>query len=291
MMILAFPDSLPQAQALAEALHLPCSPIEVHAFPDSESLLRLPNTLPERVVLFRGLERPNAKLVELLLAAQTARRLGVRELILVAPYLCYMRQDAEFLPGQAISQTIVGHFLAGLCNVLITVDPHLHRVTELQAAVPAQRAIVLSAAPLIGRFISSQCMQPLLVGPDVESAQWVRQAADAIGADHVVASKVREGDSRVCIQLPEFDYRDRNVVLVDDMVSTGHTLMGAAALLHERGAAQVDAACTHALFDAPAQHALERAGIAHVWSTDSIPHPSNRIALAELFAAAIRDLG
>ncbi|MCW8874895.1 MAG: ribose-phosphate diphosphokinase [Gammaproteobacteria bacterium] len=288
MLILAFPDALPQAQDLARALQLPCVAIEVHAFPDQESLLRLPEAIPERVILFRGLDRPNQKLIELLLAAETARHLGAREIILIAPYLCYMRQDKEFMPGQAVSQAIIGRFLAKLCDTLITVDPHLHRVTDLRTAVPTQRAISLGAAPLIGRFIAGQCDQPLLVGPDAESEQWVRQAADAIGADHIVASKVREGDTRVHIELPDFDYQGRNVVLVDDMVSTGHTLMSAASLLHERGAARVDAACTHALFGTATQRALEQAGIARIWSTDSIPHPSNRIALAEILAQTVR---
>ena len=290
MLILAFPETLPQAQALARSLQLPCAAIEARAFPDRESLLRLPVEIPERVILFRSLDDPNGKLVELLLAAETARRLGAREIILIAPYLSYMRQDMEFVPGQAISQTIIGRFLASLCDTLITVDPHLHRVTDLCTAVPTRRAITLGAAPSIGRFIAGQCERPLLVGPDAESEQWVRQAADAIGADHLVARKVREGDTRVHIQLPDFEYQGRNVVLVDDMVSTGHTLMGAATLLHARGAARVDAACTHALFGTDTQRALEQAGIARIWSTDSILHPSNRIALTEIFAQAVRTL-
>ena len=289
MLILAFPETLPQAQALAQALQCPCAGIEVHAFPDQESLLRLPEAVPEQVILFRSLDRPNHKLVELLLAAETARRLGAREVTLVAPYLCYMRQDQAFRPGQAISQAIIGRFLAGLCDTLITVDPHLHRVHELHAAVPARRAIALSAAPLIGRFLAERCERPLLLGPDAESEQWVRQAAEAIGADYVVASKLREGDTQVRIQLPDQDYQGRHLVLVDDMASTGHTLMGAAAQLLARGAARVDAACTHALFDADTGQALRQAGIGAVWSCDSIPHPSNHIALAGLLATAVRN--
>lgn len=289
MQVLAFPDSLPQAQALAQALGMPCAAIEVHGFPDQESLLRLPADLPEQVILFRSLDQPNAKLVELLLAARTARRLGVREIILVAPYLCYMRQDMEFLPGQAISQTVIGEFLAGLCDVLITVDPHLHRVHELRAAVPARVALALSAAPLIGAFLAGQCTQPLLLGPDAESEQWVREAARVIGAEYQVASKVREGDTRVRIQLPDCHYGGRHLVLVDDMISTGHTLMQCAAALRERGAARIDAACTHALFGEDTLRALQQAGIDQVWSTDSIRHSTNRIGLAGLLAGAVRE--
>ena len=100
-------------------------------------------------MILRTLNNPNEKLVELLLAAQTARTLGASHLTLVAPYLAYMRQDIAFQPGEAVSQRIVGRFLAGLFDAVITVDPHLHRVATLQEAVPVTQAVVLSGAPLL----------------------------------------------------------------------------------------------------------------------------------------------
>jgi len=127
-MLLGFADYRPQAESLANALGLPYREVEVHRFPDTECKLRLPSGLPERVVICRSLDRPDTKLVELLLTSATARELGARELTLVAPYLCYMRQDTAFQPGEAISQRIIGRFLAELFDSLITVDPHLHRV-------------------------------------------------------------------------------------------------------------------------------------------------------------------
>lgn len=288
MRILAFEESLPQARTLAAALDMPCDTVEVHTFPDGESLVRLPESLPERIILFRGLDHPNAKLIELLLAARTARRLGVKRILLVAPYLCYMRQDIEFLPGQAVSQPIIGQYLAELCDVLITVDPHLHRITHLREAVPLEQAVSLSAAPLIGRFVCAQRERPLLVGPDEESEQWVREAAKPGGCDYVVARKRRDSDTEVSVTLPEYDYRGRHAVLVDDMVSTGHTLMRTAEQLLARGAASVDAAFTHALCDEDSVRRLHDSGIGACWSTDSIAHPSNRIPLAELLADAVR---
>ncbi len=290
MTVLAFPESGPQARALAQQLDLTCQDIQVHVFPDRESLLHLPASLPEQVILVRSLDDPNAKLIELMLAAQTARRLGVQRIVLVAPYLCYMRQDMEFTPGQAVSQPIIGRFLAQHCDALVTVDPHLHRVSRLQEAVPVRQAIALSAAPLIGHFIAGQCQQPLLVGPDEESLQWVRQAAQQIGCDYVVAHKIREGDTRVRVQLPEYAYAGRHAVLLDDMVSTGHTLMRTAERLRERGVTRIDAACTHALFDADTERQLHEAGIERLWSSDSIAHPSNRIPLQELLAEALKQL-
>ena len=145
--LLYFDDEQGAALGLAQAAGLVPAPVQRHRFPDGEIRLRLPDALPERVVLLRTLDHPNEKLVDLLLAARTARLLGARHLTLVAPYLAYMRQDIAFVPGEAISQRIVGRFLAELFDAVVTVDPHLHRVATLQEAVPVGQAVVLSGAP------------------------------------------------------------------------------------------------------------------------------------------------
>lgn len=150
--LLHFDDEAASAARLAAATGLEARCIERHRFPDGEIKVRLPlerAPLPQQVVLLRSLAQPNEKLVELLLAAQTARSLGVRALTLVAPYLAYMRQDIAFTPGEAVSQRIVGGFLAGLFDAVLTVDPHLHRVHTLAEAIPLpeERALALSAAP------------------------------------------------------------------------------------------------------------------------------------------------
>ncbi|MCB2044251.1 MAG: ribose-phosphate pyrophosphokinase-like domain-containing protein, partial [Rhodoferax sp.] len=131
-MLLYFDDQEAAATRLAHAAGLPASRIERHRFPDGELKLRLPAALPPHTVLYRSLDQPNEKLVELLLAARTARTLGATQLTLVAPYLPYMRQDIAFSPGEAVSQRIVGPFLASLVDAVITVDPHLHRVATLE---------------------------------------------------------------------------------------------------------------------------------------------------------------
>ena len=290
--LLCFDDELDSATRLAQAAQVPLLTIARHHFPDGELKLQLPAILPERVVLFRSLNQPNDKLVELLLSAQTARTLGARHLTLVAPYLAYMRQDIAFHPGEAISQRIVGQFLATLFDAVITVDPHLHRVATLHEAIPVSppNAIVLSGAPLLSDLIAAHRQAPLLVGPDEESAQWVALAARRHGLDHAVCRKVRSGDRAVQVALPDAEVAGRQVVLLDDMASTGHTVAQATRLLLAAGATSVDVAVTHALFAGDALQVMQRAGVGDIWSTDCIAHPSNAVSMAPAIAQALKDL-
>lgn len=284
-LLLHFEDEADSAARIATAASLATACISRHHFPDGELKLRLPPALPVHVVLLRSLAQPNEKLIELLLAAQTARALGATQITLVAPYLAYMRQDIAFQPGEAVSQRIVGRFLAGLVDAVITVDPHLHRIARLEEAIPVPRTVVLSGAPLLSDLIAQRRPDALLVGPDEESLQWVAQAAARHGFDHAVCRKVRHGDRHVEIALPDAPVRGRAVVLLDDVASSGHTLAQAARGLLAAGAASVDVAVTHALFAGDAGQLLWRAGIRQVWSTDCITHPSNAVSMAPAIAA------
>ena len=287
--LLYFEDETAAAMRLAEAAGLMPHRVARHRFPDGETQLTLPAHLPPRVVLLRSLHQPGDKLTELLLAAPTARQLGARHLCLVAPYLAYMRQDMAFAPGQAVSQRIVGAWLATLFDAVITVDPHLHRVATLAEAVPARQAITLSAAPLLGDWIAQHRPGAFLLGPDNESAQWVTRAAAAHGLQHAVCQKERHGDHAVSIALPACDLRGQTVVLLDDVASSGHTLATAAALALAAGAASVDVAVTHALLAGDALQRIHQAGVGEFWSTDSVAHPSNVVGLSGLLAGAIKE--
>ncbi|MGM0595350.1 MAG: ribose-phosphate diphosphokinase, partial [Pseudomonadota bacterium] len=217
MQLWSFNDYQTPARALAERLGLPLGLIQCHRFPDGESKVTLPAKAEEEVIICRSLDQPNDKLIELLLAATTAREQGAKHLTLVAPYLCYMRQDIAFQPGEAVSQRIIGQFLAGLFDRVLTVDPHLHRIDRLEQAIPHRDARALSAAAPMRRHLAEHTHAPLLIGPDSESLQWVRAIAEPVGLDYAVANKERRGDREVTITLPERDYRHHEVILVDDM--------------------------------------------------------------------------
>jgi ribose-phosphate pyrophosphokinase len=289
-MILSFEHDEALAGRLAAELAWPLALVQRHVFPDGETRLRLPPCLPAHVVLLCGLQQPNAKLTELLLAAAGARELGVQRLTLVSPYLAYMRQDMAFTPGEVVSQRHLGHLLATCFDAVVTVDPHLHRIRTLDEVLPGRRGITLSAASLLGGHAAARVPGALLLAPDEEAGQWVRQAAAAHGLDHAVCHKQRHGDHDVDVALPDASVAGRAVVLLDDVASTGRTLVAAATGALAQGAASVDVAVTHGLFIGDAMLQITRAGVRHVWSSDCVPHESNVVSVAPLLAAALRAL-
>lgn len=293
-LLLYFADEQAAAERLAQASGIPAACIESHRFPDDELRLRLPldahGALPGKLAIYRSLDRPNDKLVELLLTARQARELGARHVTLVAPYLAYMRQDTAFHPGEIVSQKVIGRFLADLFDAVITVDPHLHRIATLDEAIPLDHAISLSGAPMLAQLIAQHHDKPLLIGPDAESAQWIQAAAQAFHFDYGVCTKERHGDKDVEITLPQVDVSNRAVVLLDDVASSGRTIAAASQLLLNAGARSVDVAVTHALFAGDALDVIKAAGVGHVWSTDCIAHESNAIAMAPMLAQALSPL-
>lgn len=289
-MIICFSEGETPARAIAESLSIDYATIATKKFPDGESLVRLPLPLKKNLIIYRSLDRPNDKIIELIMACDAARAKGVEHICLVTPYLAYMRQDIENQPGEAISQTIIGKLLSNYIDEIITVDPHLHRVTSLNQNYHLHTAIALSATQQIGEYIAEHYKGAIILGPDAESEQWVSAAAEIAETDFVVANKVRHGDREVHITLPQRDYKGKDIVLVDDIISTGGTFISIAKLLKQQGAEIKACIVTHCLCSELDEQKVLEAGIPSIISTDSVPHHSNRIALTELLADSIRQI-
>ena len=144
------------------------------------------------------LDRPNEKMLPVLFAAATARELGATNVGLVAPYLPYMRQDRRFKPGEAVTSREVARLLSDAVDWMVTIDPHLHRYGSL-AEIYRIPTRAVHAAPLISQWIKTNASNPLIIGPDSESQQWVSAVAKAAGAPYAVLRKVRRGDRDVDI--------------------------------------------------------------------------------------------
>ena len=285
MEVHCFEDSAPMGRKLARALGAPLRSVSIHAFPDGESLVRVRPAAPRHAVLVRLLHAPNAKLFEVLLAADALRRAGCRRVTLVAPYLPYLRQDAVFQPGEPISQRVLGACLGSAFDRVLTVEPHLHRISRLAEAFPCD-ARSISAAPLLARWCRSQRRRALVVGPDAESRPWVRAVAESAGLPWLVCRKERLSDRRVRVHAPPLP-PERRAILVDDVASSGVTLAAAARALRRGGIERVEALVVHAIFAPGALRRIRAARIERVLSCDSVPHETNRIAMAPLIAAAL----
>ncbi|MDA9432202.1 ribose-phosphate diphosphokinase [Bradyrhizobium sp. CCBAU 51627] len=283
------PSAAGAARRLAARLELGCDEIAVHRFPDGELRVTVA-AAADTTILHAPLDQPNDKLIALLFAAEALRRGGAKRLVLVAPYLCYMRQDIAFRPGEAISQRAMGTLLTRLVDRIVTVDAHLHRTHDIKSVFPGIEAENLSAMPAIADALAAGGVDPatVVIGPDAESEPWVKDLAARLGLRHTIARKSRHGDRSV-----DIDFADpallsgRPALMVDDIVSSGSTLMVAARALRAIGATAVDAVVTHALFPAAMVAAFTDAGIRSIRSTDSVPHPTNAITLEETLAAAL----
>jgi len=261
----------------------------VRHFPDGEVYLRLDTPVEGReVVIVCGLERPADRLLPLLFLAGTAKDLGARRVGLVAPYLSFMRQDSRFHPGEGLTSVYFARLLSGTIDWLVTVDPHLHRWASLDAiyTIPTQ---VVQAAPSIAAWIRDHVPEPVLIGPDAESEQWVGAVAALVDAPFLVLEKTRRGDRDVSVTAPDLArHRDRTPVLVDDIISTGRTMIETLDHLRARATRAPICIGIHAVFSDRAFDDLLAAGAARVVTCDTIAHPSNRIPTTPLLAPAVR---
>jgi len=281
------PGNEPMARGLAEICGGDVATLECRSFPDGESYVRFDGTLEKRrTAIVCTLDRPDGKFLPLLYAARTAKELGAESVGLVAPYLAYMRQDRRFKDGEAVTSGLFASLLSREFDWLITAEPHLHRHKSL-SDVYAIPTVAVEAAPRIAAWIEENVERPLIVGPDEESAQWVEAVAEPLRAPHCVARKVRTGPREVNVTLPELsDLASHTPVLIDDVVSTGRTLIETVKQLKRAGAREGLCIAVHAVFAAGAYEEIQRTG-ARIVTTNTIVHPSNAIDLTPAIAGEV----
>jgi ribose-phosphate pyrophosphokinase len=263
----------------------------VHRFPDEETRVSVEATPScEVAVLVCTLDRPDPKLWPLSMAAATLRELGARRVVLVAPYLAYMRQDARFHTGEAIAARLLGEWMDSYFDALVTVDPHLHRYHSLGQIYSRDARLVHVAAELAA-WIASHLERPLLVGPDAESRQWVTAVANLLCAPCVMAHKERHGDRDVTVQLPELArWSDHTPVLLDDIIASGQTMLQT--LRGVRGYTSMAPACVavHGVYAQDALAALRSEGAGDIVTTNSIATETSHIDISRQVAEALMSL-
>lgn len=260
-------------------------------FPDDESYVRYDDDVAGAdVVLVCNLGRPDPHIPALVFAAATAKELGARTVTLVAPYLPYMRQDHRFNPGEAVTSRIFAKLVCDHVDGLVAMDPHLHRYHALSEiyTVPCE---IAASAPAVAQWIMANVRNAFVLGPDAESEQWVSAVAKLAHVPWCVSHKTRNGDRDVAVAVPELAaWRERTPVILDDIISSGSTMMEA--VRHVRAAGFPAPVCigVHAVLAGDAHETLLAAGARVVVTTDTLPHATNAISTAALLADALRRL-
>jgi len=284
-----YPGNESLGRRIAETLGADVASLTMRQFPDEESYVQLSAACAGRdVIVVATLDRPNPKVLPLLFLVDLAHELRASRVILVAPYLAYMRQDTRFKSGEAVTSRSFAKLLSGGIDALVTVDPHLHRYEALAElySVPAH---VIHAAPLVAEWIQAEVERPLLVGPDSESGQWVADVARRASAPYVVLEKTRRGDRDVEVSVPDVErWRDHRPVLVDDIISTARTMIETVRRLKCADLPAPICVGVHAVFAGDAYRDLRAAGAERVVTTNTIAHESNQIDVSGAVADAVR---
>ena len=266
------------------------SNLAVDKFPDDELRVQfLFNPKGKRIFLVQSFYgNVSDCIMETILAAKTARELGAKKISLIAPYFPYLRQDKRFRPNEAVSQYIVADMIDGYFDQVFIIDPHLHRTKSL-GNIFKTKSVRLTANPLIIEYIKNKMKDPLIIGPDEESFKWAKFVADAVGAECRILKKKRYSSYHVKVELnKKIEIRGRNVVIVDDIISTGHTIMQTCKILRRLGAKNVYCICVHGIFANDALKKLERSQV-KVISTNTIPNKASRIDVSEIIADGLND--
>lgn len=276
---------------IISSLSLDLGQIIFREFPDQETYLKFNTSIKDReIILIDSLDQPNDKILPLLFFARTAKDLGAKRVGLVAPYLSYMRQDKIFHPGESLTSRYFAQLLSYYFDWLITIEPHLHRYKSLQEiySIPA---VSLSVAEKIAHWIDNNITRPVIIGPDAESYAWISKIAKIIDAPYFTLNKTRHGDRQIEITLPEIkNYLNLTPVLVDDIISTGQTLITANENLMKQGMQPAVCVGVHGIFSENSYQTLLQSSMQKIITCNTIEHETNAIDVCDIIIEAINNI-
>lgn len=290
MKIICGPASRELAEKIAENIDVDAIPVSSKVFPDGENYIRLEGNLQdEHVVIVQTTSPPQQdnRLMQLAFMADAARRNGAKQITATTPYLAYARQDRIFLQGETISIETVAQMLhaAGI-NQLLTVNVH----SESALARFPFPAKTLSAIPLLAQyFVEKGCKGAFALAPDKGAMYIANQAQQILQGKSGHLEKQRDRYTGQTTQTAtHLNVQDQTVIIFDDIISTGGTIVGAARILKERGAKHIYTACVHPLLIGDAEKRILDAGVEEIVGTDSVPGKNSKVSLAPLISKELK---
>jgi len=289
MKIILGPASKELGEKIAELTDIGKVPVVHKTFPDGENYIRLEGKMQdEHVVIVQTTSPPqDSKLMQLAFMADAAKRSGARKVTAIVPYLAYARQDKIFLQGENVSIETVGNMLAAAgVNELITVNVHQEHALA-KFPFPARS---LSAIPLIAEyFVKKGVKKAFALSPDKGAMHIAQQAQQVLGGECGHLEKQRDRYTGQTSQTGKsLNVKGKTVIIFDDIISTGGTIVGAAKILRELGATHVFTACVHALLVGDAEKRIREAGVEEIVGTDSVPSSASKVSLAPLISKELK---
>jgi ribose-phosphate pyrophosphokinase len=272
------------AKELAKSLKARLAKVETKRFPDDECYVRIDEDLDGEDVFLVQTGWPDRNIIELFLLQDAIREFEISSLTTVVPYFGYARQDKQFKPGEPISARAIARLIQLQTDEFMTVDVHAVSIIDWFDNVSAKN---VCAYPEIGKFLRAKGVQVIL-SPDEGRWENAKRVADVAGCDADFLVKERLDGDKVSITPKSLDVNGKHVAIVDDIISTGGTIIKAAEQLKIQGAKKIVAACTHGVF---ANNALDRIRLAvdEIYSTDTIENPTTAITVAPQIARIARD--
>jgi ribose-phosphate pyrophosphokinase len=288
LIVIPGPASQKLGQRVGELLKIGVVPVEFKRFPDGESYLRFEDNLEgEDVVIIQTTGPPqNENLIQLFLMADNAKDLGAKTVTAVIPYFAYARQDKRFRSGEVFSVKTVMRVLEG-CGVdrIITVNSH-NPVTLRTFRVPVMD---LSAIELIAEHFKNRGFEgafSLSLGK--KALDIAKQASSVLRGEYGCVQTQRDRiTGRVTIGRKSLPVKDRDLIIFDDIISSGGTMVEAVKWVREQGARRIYAACVHPLLIGDAEEKICRSGAEGIVGTDCVPSPVSVVSVAPLIATSL----
>lgn len=285
-MIIGGSASQKLAAKIAKELECPLVPTETRRFPDGERYIRIKGKLEDEVIVVQSTGYPqDENLMELFLILKNLKSMGVKKINVIIPYFGYGRQERRFKSGEAVSAVIVANLLeAAGADEIFCINLHEESITEF-FQIPVHN---LSAMKPIADHIKNNFNDPVIVAPDKGALGFAKEIAEILGCEYDYLEKVRLSPEIVETKPKNLDVKGKETVIIDDIISTGGTIVNAARILKEHGATKVVVSCVHPVLVGDALLKIFAADVDDVIATDTLRSDVSLISVAQIVADALK---
>ena len=273
---------------IARRLKAPYVEAKTRVFPDGESKITFGRIPKNSVILVVQSTYPpvDTNLLQALSIISQARKVSSK-IYAIIPYMGYARQDRQFLSGEVVTMSIVARMLKSAgAKKIVVVDIH-SKIALNHFKIPKEN---ISAIPELAKYFKRMKLtDALVVSPDMGGALRAKRFASLINTDFIALKKSRNRNTgKVVIQSSKVDVRGKDLILVDDIISTGGSIVKAAQFLKRQKCKRVFVACTHGLFVGDAEKKIRNAGVSRIISTNTIPRNTSKVDISGVIADSIR---